>query len=138
MSRPRKWTDDQLVPDPRWEISDAEIAWVAGILEGEGCWTHRNARTHWWIAVRMTDKDIIDRLEAVTGVGQISPARPQKSNYKMAWAWQVSVQPHREWLTTIVWPWLGERRRAKIRELWPEVEHAVVAQQVGHQSSKLA
>ncbi len=56
----------------------------------------------------------------------------------MAWAWQVAVQVHREWLTTAVWPWLGERRQAKVRELWPEVEHAVVAQQAGHQSSKLA
>src|SRR5215470_7019902 len=31
-------------PDPRWDISDAEVAWVAGILEGEGCWTRRNSR----------------------------------------------------------------------------------------------
>lgn len=128
------------VPDPRWEISDAEVAWVAGILEGEGCWTRRNsrARSNWWIAVRMTDKDIIYRLGSTTGIGRISPARPQTEHRKMAWAWQVSVRMHREWLTTAVWPWLGERRQARVWELWPEVEHAVFAQQAGHQSSKLA
>lgn len=126
-------------PPPRLSITVAELAWVAGILEGEGCWSQRQKHPNsWWIAVRMTDKDIIDRLKIITSVGRISPARPQKDHYKMAWAWQVSVQAHREWLTVKVWPWLGQRRQAKVRDLWPGVEHAVVAQQAGHQSSKLA
>lgn len=112
------------VPDPRYEISDAEVAWVAGILEGEGCWTvSRSTQGRWWVAVRMTDEDVILKLQHLTGVGRISPARG-RPQHKMAWAWQVSVQPHREWLTLKVWPWLGVRRRVRIRELWPEVEHA--------------
>jgi hypothetical protein len=126
------------VPLPRLEIAATEVAWVAGILEGEGCWARRRARANWWIAVRMTDKDIVDRLASITGVGRISPARPQKTHYKMAWAWQVSVRAHREWLTVKVWPWMGERRRARIQELWPDVEYAVVAQRARHQPSKLA
>lgn len=127
------------VPASNWRITDAEVAWVAGILEGEGCWTKRNdpKRSTWWIAVRMTDRDIIDRLMEVTGVGSVSDARPLRDTYKMAWAWQVAARPHREWLTIQVWPWMGERRRARILELWPDIL-AVVAQQAGHQSSKLA
>jgi hypothetical protein len=109
---------------PRTMISTAETAWVAGILEGEGCWTvSRSTQGRWWVAVRMTDEDVILKLQRLTGVGRISPARG-RPEHKMAWAWQVSVQSHREWLTLKVWPWLGMRRRARIRELWPEVEHA--------------
>jgi hypothetical protein len=129
---------DADVPAPRSDISEAEVAWVAGILEGEGCWTQRSGGyTTWWIAVRMTDLDIIERLQKATGIGSIAPAAPAKTHYKMAWSWQVAARPQREWLTAQVWPWMGVRRRARIEELWPEVR-AVVAQQAGHQSSKLA
>jgi hypothetical protein len=122
---------------PRVDLSEADIAWVAGILEGEGCWTRKRNGSRWWIAVRMTDKDIIDRLAQVTGVGRISQDRPRRPHHKMAWAWLVMARPHREWLTVQVWPRMGERRARRIEEVWPEVR-AVVAQQAGHQSSKLA
>src|SRR5712691_5575847 len=80
---------DADVPPPRLEISAAEVAWVAGILEGEGCWTQRRAtKPRWWVAVRMTDKDIIERLAEVTGIGRVTPA-PSRRGHKMAWAWQV-------------------------------------------------
>ena len=85
----------------------------------------------------MTDLDIIERLASVTGVGRINQA-PQPKGHKMAWSWQVSVRSHREWLTVKVWPWLGQRRRSRVLELWPGVIGAVVAQREGHRSPKPA
>jgi hypothetical protein len=108
-------------PLPRIEISEPEVAWVAGILEGEGCWTRTANRSPWRIAVRMTDEDVIRRLPALTGVGAVTE-EVSKRGHKTAWTWSVAVRLHREWLTLQVWPWLGTRRRARIRELWPEVE----------------
>jgi hypothetical protein len=108
-------------PPPRIEISSPEVAWVAGILEGEGCWTRKATSNRWWIAVRMTDEDLIRRLRTLTGVGTIN-IELSKRGHKTAWTWCVAVRSHREWLTLQVWPWLGTRRRARIRELWPEVE----------------
>ncbi len=104
-------------------MSEAEIAWLAGILEGEGCWSrHSQSTTRWWVAVRMTDKDIIDRLQAITGIGRVTkdplPGRP---GCKPCWAWRVDAKWHREWVTTQVWSWMGERRRSKIKELWPDM-----------------
>lgn len=109
-----------LVGPPRESISDAEVAWVAGILEGEGCWSRKSGEIRWWVAVRMTDRDVIDRLQQVTGIGRITIDRGREEN-KMAWAWQVAAKRHREWLSIKVWPWMGDRRRARITELWPEV-----------------
>jgi hypothetical protein len=112
---------------PRLDITDAEVAWIAGILEGEGCWTTKNGRATWWISVRMTDRDIVERLATLTGIGRLSEEKP-RPGHKHVWAWGVGVRQHREWLTLKVWPWLGERRRERIRQLWPEVDHAAVTQ----------
>jgi hypothetical protein len=71
----------------------------------------------------MTDRDIIERLAALTGIGRVSAEKPRPGK-KPVWAWGVGVRQHREWLTQKVWPWLGQRRRARILELWPEAEHA--------------
>ena len=106
-------------PDPN-PISEREAAGVAGILEGEGCWTAHTGRKGWLVAVRMTDQDIIERLQHLTGVGRISRAESPRG-HKTAWAWQISARPHREWLTLTVWPWLGLRRRGRILQLWPEI-----------------
>ena len=105
---------------PREEITDAEVAWVAGILEGEGCWTTKNQReSTWWVAVRMTDQDVIERLASVTGVGTVRPEPPQRAGAKPSWSWRVASGPHREWLTLKVWPWMGMRRRERILQIWP-------------------
>jgi len=103
------------------EISASEVAWVAGILEGEGCWIRKANKCQWWIAVRMTDEDVIRRLPALTGVGTVT-SEVSKRGHKTTWTWWVAIRLHREWLTLQVWAWLGTRRRARIRELWPEVE----------------
>lgn len=52
-------------------MNDLELAWVAGLLEGEGCFTVKgNAGIKRNIAVRcqMTDKDVLDRLATFVGV----------------------------------------------------------------------
>lgn len=110
---------------PREDITEVEVAWVAGILEGEGCWTTKSAHgTTWWIAVRMTDQDVVQRLAELTGIGTLCPEPPQRPGAKPSWSWRVAAKPHREWLTLKVWPWLGQRRRARVKELWPEVNLA--------------
>jgi hypothetical protein len=107
-------------PQPR-QITEVDAAWIAGVLEGEGCWTTKNGRSSWTVAVRMTDRDIVERLALLTGIGRLSREESTRG-HKTAWIWQVCARPHREWLTLRVWPWLGSRRRARIKELWPEIE----------------
>lgn len=97
------------------DISSAEVAWVAGILEGEGCWT--GSGNKWRIAVRMTDVDIIERLHTLTGVGTIGKSEAPKPKHRQCYYWFVTKDIDKLWLTNLVLPWLGVRRSAKIATL---------------------
>lgn len=99
----------------RLDITEAEVAWVAGIVEGEGCFS-TNGR-EWWLAVKMTDEDIIERLHAVTGVGTVGSDARQASHHKIPYRWIVAGQREREWLASLILPWMGERRSERIRQL---------------------
>lgn len=59
-----------------------EIGWVAGIVEGEGNFHGAEHGTPMQIRVGMTDRDIIDRLQKVTGVGTISETDRSDPGYK--------------------------------------------------------
>jgi len=70
---PPLWTGRISGPN---QMSDLELGWVAGILEGEGCFfvtTRKTAKYGPYVYARvtvcMTDRDIIERLQHVTGVG---------------------------------------------------------------------
>lgn len=91
-----------------------EIAWAAGILEGEGCFSNLKG-----IAIRIqvgsVDKDIIDRLISIFKVGFISER--ELISKKKFYIWIVSKNKDvKEVLHTIL-PFMGIRRTKKIEEL---------------------
>lgn len=94
----------------------ADTAWVAGILEGEGWFgwnnTHRPRRTP-IVNVTMTDLDILERLQAVTGVGHIC-AEKLRDRCKQSYRWRVSKSADAWLLMEAVRPWMGARRGSKI------------------------
>jgi len=79
-------------------MTEAELAWVAGLLEGEGCFFPMEYRTEKYgpyvyarVAVLMTDLDILQRLPQVTGVGKINgPTIRKNPRHKPIWHWVVS------------------------------------------------
>jgi hypothetical protein len=88
-------------------MTPEQVAWVAGILEGEGSFI---SGTSVAIQVTMTDLDILQRLLQVTGVGRIYPITRRKDNHKDAWIWAVQRRAHIRHVINAVLPWLGERR----------------------------
>lgn len=87
------------------------LAWVAGIFEGEGCiaFTGKNSVC---LTIGMTDLDIIDRIHIATGeVG--NRYEQSSSRAKTLYVWQLSrkglVVPFLE----SIMPWLGLRRSEK-------------------------
>lgn len=91
------------------KMSAAEIAWVAGIIEGEGSFAQSRPR----IAVSMTDRDIIERLHRVTGIGHVIYDRPgQMSHHKPHSIWYVQRGEHALHLVSLIRPWLGIRRKS--------------------------
>lgn len=86
-------------------IKIKDIAWLAGILEGEG-WFGLHRKKHPSISVLMTDKDIIVRASNL-----------MKSNIytvKNAWVTQLSGAHAIQWMMTL-YPFFGERRREAVR-----------------------
>lgn len=91
-----------------------KAAWVAGIIEGEGCIGWES--THPRIRVKMSDEDTILRLLEWTGVGRIMvEARPE--GRKDLWAWTVNSADDFLSLADEIEPFLMARRTAKLQEV---------------------
>lgn len=100
----------------------ADVAWAAGLFEGEGC-LHLS-RTDYKgtdyaravAVVTMTDEDIVRRFHMIVGVGRIY--RPQRrEGRKPQWRWQVADKAGFAEFTALIEPWLGVRRLAKLTEI---------------------
>jgi hypothetical protein len=92
-----------------------EIAWAAGLFEGEGCLT-RN-RGYPVARLNSTDEETPRRFSTIVQVGGVYGAyrqggRRKRSGYGVASGWDALE------VVQILWPWLGERRRDRARELF--------------------
>ena len=99
----------------------ASKAWVAGLLEGEGSFTHKGSGTLRNISVlcHMTDVDVLQKLKRLTGIGTLhGPYRngPPKKRWKPRFMWQVSGSLAKDLMTQIL-PLMCERRSKRIKEL---------------------
>lgn len=90
----------------------AELAWVAGIFEGEGSIINTSAggRMQRRLVIQMTDKDVLDRVADIVGGSVFGPTL--REGYKPIWVWRVSRWCDIERVLLAMLPWLCERRRA--------------------------
>jgi len=99
--------------------SRESLAWLAGLLEGEGSFVVNDTRPQ--ITVDMTDEDVIRRCHEIAGVGHVyGPYARQRSTTgprKDLWSWRVSQQLHTYALMVALYPWMGQRRQEKMREI---------------------
>jgi hypothetical protein len=104
-------------------MNDAELAWVTGFLEGEGCFfllKCNNKRFGLYqyprISCASTDLDALQRLQKYTGIGGIANPR-QRGIDKPKWEWTASKSGQAVDLMKTIYPFMGERRQAKIDEV---------------------
>jgi hypothetical protein len=90
------------------------IAWLGGLLEGEGYFTISNGCPN--IQLAMTDADVIDRAAAILGVTrrESSYVPKGKDSYKRVYSCGVSGMRALGWMMTL-YMFLGERRRSVVR-----------------------
>lgn len=104
---------------------ELDIAWAAGILEGEGSFIINTQKGRKTPSVRikceMTDHDIILRLRDVFAVGNIHTPKI-RPGCKQSWALQIYKQSDIETVIHKVMPYLGIRRSAKAKELLAHIE----------------
>lgn len=98
-------------------MNTVEAAWLAGILEGEGCFDYNGNVPKKWpkVRVEMKDEDVILRVQVLTGGSvRMRPARkPQHSN---TFVLQIAKHSDVEKLLQTIRPFMGERRGRKIDE----------------------
>ncbi len=98
------------------EWNDAELAWVAGILEGEGSfYVGPGGRK---VTVEMKDLDIIERVQTILGGGRLYHRDNGMHSLTIARCLDLLV------LLPAIMPWLGERRRVQANKLLDECVEA--------------
>jgi hypothetical protein len=108
--------------------SEVEIAWAAGLFEGEGCWNvylppsrrkvgRRQLQPQMKLA--MTDGDVVRRFAGIVGCGSLRdrPRQHGKSHWKPTYEWNLYRRADIQCLIRFFWPYLGERRRGKAQEI---------------------
>lgn len=110
-------------------ISVKEIAWVAGILEGEGSFGLTNKRKAPCIWLGMSDADVIERVRSIVdkslSITIIKNSR--KPTYKDQYRITLNGSRAIGWMFTI-YQFMSIRRKARIRECIQAWKTAVVDQ----------
>lgn len=95
---------------------DLEVAWAAGLFEGEGCFgSYPRGRKHGTQArLSMTDRDVVERFAKIVGMGTVrGPVDRGNKEWKPIWEWYVQRASEVRAVVALFRPWLGERRLAR-------------------------
>lgn len=114
-------------PQRTWDPID--IAWIAGILEGEGhfgIWEKRSkgyAYPVYRIACNMCDLDVLERLHRLVGIGHLSgPQKRQQPHHLPAWRWSLNKRADIYDLAVALLPHMGKRRGERLRQMIATLE----------------
>lgn len=100
-------------------LDDTSLAWLAGILEGEGSFivvrNHVGGKIYLYpmIEVNMTDQDIIVRVSDMFGTKPYGPFQQRQGRRKPFWRACVSGSPAANLMNQLL-PVMGERRSAQV------------------------
>lgn len=99
-------------------IATLEIAWLAGLLEGEGSFGYYKGSPT--VQIQSTDVDVVERVTEMMGGKPYLPWKPKgKEHYKLVYKCSVHGAKAIGWMMTL-FLFLGERRQAKIAEVIEE------------------
>lgn len=96
------------------DLRENEIAWAAGIFEGEGSWGFYASKLR--ADIVMGDRDVLERVASALAMGRVVneplPANPQhRQMFRLCVTNAQAIE-----LALLLWPYLGERRRSVFRE----------------------
>jgi hypothetical protein len=93
-------------------MTEIELAWLAGIIEGEGCFHFSHTPQ---IIVQMTDEDIVKRVADLFGK-HYRTSKPREYQKKLVYTTELHSDKALA-LMDKLYPFMGIRRRAKIDEI---------------------
>lgn len=96
-------------------ITSHELRWLAGLLEGEGCF-HSSASST-CIVIKMTDLDIIEKFRIITKTTHLKvTVIPGTDRWKTRYSTSISGNLAIQWMMTL-YLLMGIRRKAKIKDI---------------------
>lgn len=98
--------------------SEVEIAWAAGLFEGEGCFSHKGfAASFPRATMSMTDLDVLQHFQRVVGVGNlVKTRRKEKAHHKDQWQWYTVGEDEFHIVADMLCPYLHPRRVRAAKE----------------------
>lgn len=104
------------------------IDWAAGLFEGEGCvsiarrrsaaFTSEAGRCTPVLALKMTDRHIVEEFAAVMGCGYIAEQPYYEAHgHKAQWRWQTKNLTEVSRCIDLLYPHMGNRRRGRMDEV---------------------
>jgi len=115
----------QSQPNPSLEQigqKSIDIAWAAGLFEGEGTIFFHTDSKRYRLGLKMTDQDVVEKFFNIFKVGRLyGPYTPKEKklngeNRKDFWIWQCSKHSEVNGFLKKLLPYFGKRRAAKTIE----------------------
>src|SRR6266496_2673722 len=98
-------------------LSEFELGWLVGIIEGEGCFSLSGGKYPvLTIVVKMTDKDTIEKVAKLLKVPTRNPILPKSPKHKIQYKVRLNSNLARAWMKILL-PYMSERRKERIISL---------------------
>lgn len=100
-------------------LSSEEMAYIAGLFDGEGCVSFGRTRSSWFIRVFVTNTnlEILEWLKSIFG-GDIKKLSSRRDGWKQGYCWRISWTRAIEFLSLIA-PWSRlKKRQIEIALAW--------------------
>jgi len=109
---------------------DIFIAWAAGLLEGEACFSKSlDKRTGHYacrVSVESIDIDVLKKLKSHLGGNYYENKAPSKpKHYQRSWRWQLNKQKDVYSLLSAIYIFMSARRKKRINEILEYLDNKV-------------
>ncbi|WP_410816444.1 LAGLIDADG family homing endonuclease [Micromonospora sp. 050-3] len=130
--RDRRWDKYRPKVFKLREMSPTEVAWLAGLMEGEGSFIvmrvaateRQKARIRVRLSLQMTDQDVVQRVADTVGLGNVHAHPRQQDHHKDTYVWTISRMKPVVELVRLVLPLMGSRRTDQINAMLAAVDEA--------------
>lgn len=105
--------------------TEAELAWAAGLFEGEGSFhvtTSKYGSRVPTMTIQMTDPDVLERFQRIVDSGRVRGPLSRGSRRKPIYSIDVAERASVKRVTEAFLPWLGVRRTARAQEILALIE----------------
>lgn len=110
------------------DIDREQLAWAAGVFDGEGYSGAGLRVTHRWITVQVAQAhpELVERFARAVGAGSVrGPYKPKNPNGKPYWIWSVGAYETAQHVAAVLWPWLGSVKREQFKTTLTGYQNAV-------------